>query len=165
MKFRKIGLDIDEVCANWLGGYTKRYGITGDILTYDFDPLLPMRLDELRTDKEFWLDLEPLFNPRNLQFVPHAYITARSIPKEWTEEWLKKHNFPDSPVYSVGFGGCKIEAAKKSGIDVFVDDHYKNFITLNNAGIETYLFNTTHNQQFDVGDKRIKNLVDFTVLS
>ena len=98
------------------------------------------------------------FSNDDINFEPHCYITSRSIPKEWTEEWIDKNGFPTMPVYSVGFGESKVEVAKKSGIDIFVDDRYENFVELNNGGICTYLFDAPHNQRYDVGYKRIKSL-------
>jgi uncharacterized HAD superfamily protein len=52
----------------------------------------------------------------------------------------------------------KIDVAKESGIDIFVDDRFENFVELNNAGICCYLFDSPHNRRYDVGHKRIKSL-------
>ena len=62
------------------------------------------------------------------------------------------------PVYSVGINKTKVEVAKESGIDIYVDDRYENFVELTNAGIFTYLFDAPHNRRYDVGFRRIKNL-------
>jgi uncharacterized HAD superfamily protein len=104
------------------------------------------------------LSLEPKIDPKTMAFEPHCYITARTVDQEITEAWLVKNNFPLAPVYTVGFGGSKVEVAKKSGLDIFVDDSYKNFIELNRAGVCTYLFDTPQNSRYNVGHKRIKCL-------
>jgi uncharacterized HAD superfamily protein len=66
--------------------------------------------------------------------------------------------FPAKPVYAVGLGKTKIDVAKESGIDMFVDDRFENFTELNNAGICTYLFDQPHNRRYEVGFKRIFSL-------
>jgi len=116
------------------------------------------KFELLKDDKEFWVSIPVKTNPADIHFEPHCYITSRSIPKQWTEEWLDKNGFPTMPVHSVGLGESKIEVAKKSGIDIFVDDRYENFVELNNAGICTYLFDAPHNRRYNVGYKRIFSL-------
>ena len=153
----KIGLDIDEVLADWVGHWTKHHSQEVPE-TWNFDRNIKTKFDSLKDDKDFWLSIPVKTKPSDINFEPHCYITSRSIPKEWTEEWIDKNGFPTMPVYSVGFGESKVEVAKKSGIDIFVDDRYENFVELNNAGICTYLFDAPHNQRYDVGYKRIKSL-------
>lgn len=153
----KIGLDIDEVLADWVGHWTKHHGQEVPE-TWNFDRHIGKKFELLKDDKEFWLSIPVKTPPSEINFEPHCYITSRSIPKEWTEEWLDKNGFPTMPVYSVNFGESKIDVAKKSGIEIFVDDRYENFVELNNAGICTFLFDAPHNQRYDVGFKRIKSL-------
>ena len=153
----KIGLDIDEVLADWVGHWTKHHSQEVPE-TWNFDRNIKTKFDSLKDDKDFWLSIPVKTKPSDINFEPHCYITSRSIPKEWTEEWIDKNGFPTMPVYSVGFGESKVEVAKKSGIDIFVDDRYENFVELNNGGICTYLFDAPHNQRYDVGYKRIKSL-------
>jgi uncharacterized HAD superfamily protein len=68
------------------------------------------------------------------------------------------HGFPIKPVYTVGLGQSKVQVAKDSGLDVFVDDRYDNFVELNRNGICTYLMDAPHNRRYDVGYKRLYNL-------
>jgi len=157
LKRPKIGLDIDEVLADWVGHWTKHHAQEVPE-TWNFDRDIKSKFEMLKDDKEFWLNIPVKTSPNDIHFEPHCYITSRSIPKEWTEEWLDKNGFPTMPVYSVGLGESKVEVAKKSGIDIFVDDRYENFVELNNGGICTYLFDAPHNQRYDVGYKRIKSL-------
>ena len=157
LKTPKIGLDIDEVLADWVGHWTKHHGQEVPE-AWNFDRNIGEKFELLKDDKEFWLSIPVKTNPADIHFEPHCYITSRSIPKQWTEEWLDKNGFPTMPVHSVGLGESKIEVAKKSGIDIFVDDRYENFVELNNAGICTYLFDAPHNRRYNVGYKRIFSL-------
>jgi uncharacterized HAD superfamily protein len=157
LKKAKIGLDIDEVLADWVGYWTKYHN--QDIPeNWNFDRDIEGKFESLKHDKKFWLSIPVKTRAIDIPFEPHCYITSRSIPKEWTEEWLDKNGFPSVPVYSIGHGESKIAVAKESGIDIFVDDRYENFVELNNAGICTFLFDAAHNRRYDVGYKRIKSL-------
>lgn len=153
----KIGLDIDEVLADWVGHWTKYHGQEVPEI-WNFDRSIESKFDLLKNDKDFWLSIPVKTKPSDIHFEPHCYITSRSIPKEWTEEWLDKNGFPTMPVYSVGFGASKVEVAKQSGIELFVDDRYENFVELNKNRIFCFLFDAPHNQRYDVGYKRIKSL-------
>lgn len=155
----KIGLDIDEVLADWVNHWTSHH--QQEIPeTWNFDRHINGKFEILKNDKDFWLSIPVKTPASEIHFEPHCYITSRSIPQEWTEEWLDKNGFPAVPVYSVGLGESKIEVAKKSGIDIFVDDRFENFVELNNAGICCFLFDAPHNQRYNVGFKRIKSLTE-----
>ena len=116
--------------------------------------------EELKKDKDFWLNIEPYSPGEELPFEPTCYVTHRPIPKEWCEEWLEKHNFPSVPVYIVG--GSKVDVLRKLNeegkVDWFVDDKYTNFTELNKAGIFTYLLDQPWNRRHDVGHRRIYSL-------
>lgn len=161
LKMPKIGLDIDEVIADWVGHWTSHHG---QIIpeTWNFDRDIDAKFESLKDDKEFWMSISPKIHPSEIGFEPHCYITSRIIPVEWTIEWLDKHKFPTAPVYSIGHGESKVEVAKKSGIDIFVDDRFENFVELNRAGICCFLFNAKHNQRYNVGYKRIKHLSELS---
>ena len=81
---------------------------------WNFDRNIKEKFDSLADDKEFWLSIPIKTKPSEINFEPHCYITSRSIPKEWTEEWLDKNGFPTMPVYSIGHGMSKVEVAKQS---------------------------------------------------
>jgi len=157
LKPKKIGLDIDEVLADWILHWTKFHNQSIPE-NWKFDRNAKEKFDKLKDTKDFWLSIPVRNKPSDIPFEPHCYITSRSINQSWTEEWLDKNGFSQAPVYSVGFGESKVEAALKSGIDIFVDDSYANFVELNNAGICTYLFDAPHNKRYDVGYKRIYSL-------
>lgn len=153
----KIGLDIDEVLADWVAHWTAHHGLEVPE-NWNFDRDISSKFKLLAEDKEFWMSIPVKTKASDIGFEPHCYITSRSIPKEWTEEWLDKNGFPTMPVYSVGLNQSKVDVAKESGIDIYVDDRYENFVELTNAGIFTYLFDAPHNKRYDVGFRRIKSL-------
>jgi 5'(3')-deoxyribonucleotidase len=155
----KIGLDIDEVLSDWVGHWTKYHN--QDIPEFwHFDRYADEKFDALKEDKEFWLSIPVKTPPESIPFEPHCYITSRSIPKEWTEEWLDKNGFPAVPVYKVERKDSKVKVAIESGIEIFVDDRFENFVELNNAGICCFLFDAPHNRRYNVGYKRIKSLTE-----
>lgn len=157
----KIGLDIDEVICNWIEPWINKWGIKDTPTSWYFDRKIRERFAEMEKDgtlNDFYSDLPPLMSGKDLPFEPHCYITSRPVPTEVTERWLDAHGFPARPVITVGIGGSKVEAAKESGIDIFVDDSFSNFKALNEAGICCYLFDAPHNQRYNVGHKRIKSL-------
>lgn len=151
----KIGLDIDDVLSDFIPYYSKK---SGDKIpsNWNFDSNIGEKLK--KKDKKFWMDIPAKINSDALLFEPHCYITARSIPVSWTKAWLKKNGFPDAKVYSVGIGKSKVEAAKDSGIDIFVDDNYHNFVELNKNGVCCFLMSAEHNKKYNVGYKRINSL-------
>lgn len=155
----KIGLDIDEVLADWVSYWCNHHN--QDIPdNWNFDRCIASKFETLKDNKDFWLSIPPKIKPSDLHFEPHCYITSRSIPKEWTEEWLDKNGFPSTKVYSVGFGKSKVDVAKESGVEIFVDDCYSNFVELNNNGICTYLLTAKHNKRYNVGHKRLNSIAD-----
>ena len=157
----KIGLDIDEVICDWVGAWTKKYGYpipeNWNFSYANSDHFADLKKEGLN---EFYLAIPPKITPQELPFEPHCYITSRSVPVELTKKWIQQHGFPTVPVYSIGFGESKVEVAKQSGIEIFVDDRFDNFVELNKAGICTYLFDAPHNKRYNVGHKRIYNLRD-----
>ena len=157
----KIGLDIDEVLADWLPAWTKKFKIKNVPTTWFFDHKIRERFDELKAKNElddFFLNLNPRLKPTDIPFEPHCYITSRPVDSEITRQWLEKHGFPMRPVYTVLPNETKVEIAKNAGVDYFVDDGYHNFIELNKAGICCFLFDAPHNRKYEVGYKRIYSL-------
>lgn len=161
LKTLKIGLDIDEVICDWTKAWCEKFGYSVPE-NWNFSYENKKHFDGFSKEEleDFYLNLEAKILPEDIPFEPHCYITSRSVPVELTKKWLLKNGFPAMPVYSVGFGVSKVEVAKESGIDIFVDDRYENFVELNNAGICTFLFDAPHNQRYDVGYKRIKSLTE-----
>lgn len=159
LSHKKIGLDIDDVLADFVGAWLKRYPQNKPNF-WNFDKDFGEKYEAIKNDKEFWMNIEPKIDPSELLFEPTCYITSRGVPSEWTEEWLQRNGFPAVPVYTVGLGESKVEIAKQSGIDIFVDDRFENFVELNNAGICTFLMDANHNKRYDVQARRIYSLKD-----
>lgn len=155
----KIGLDIDEVICNWVGAWCDKHGhCIPNVWNFSYETgkrFLKMSEEEM---KDFYLNIPPKISPDEIPFEPHCYITSRSVPQEITQAWIEKNNFPTVPVYSVGFGESKVNVAKQSGIEIFVDDRYENFVELNKAGICTFLLTAPHNTRYNVGYKRVDSL-------
>jgi len=163
----RIGLDIDEVLANWRTAWTKRWKFKDAESTWHFDRKIDERFKELKKNGEleqFYLDIKPLTNAKDLPFEPHCYVTSRLVPVEITEEWLDKHGFPSKPVYCVGMRQSKVDIVKEAGVEIFIDDKYENFVELNNAGIFTYLFTQPYNEKYNVGHMRIDSLHDIPMV-
>jgi hypothetical protein len=159
MRGYKIGLDIDDVIADFVPAYCERYNVPIPFAWY-FDREFMSNYNKVIKDHGFWLNLKPKCDPNTIPFEPHCYITSRGCPKEWSEEWLDKNGFPRVKVIQIETGSSKVEVGRETGIDIFVDDCYKNFIELTKAGIFTYLFDTPHNKRYSVGHRRIHSLTE-----
>lgn len=151
----KIGLDIDECLADFIGGVTEKYKLQYEVkswyFTYNHD-----LFDEVKDKKDFWMNLKTVTHPDDLPFLPVCYISRRSIPIEWTQEWLYNHGFPCVPVIHVS--GSKINICKEWELDYYIDDSFLNFQELNANGVKTFLFDKPHNKKFKVGNYRISEI-------
>lgn len=161
--FPKIGLDVDDVLADFTGAWSKRFNCQPPLFwKHDYDAT--KKFEELKEDKDFWLNIEPLVRPEDIPFEPHCYVTSRIIPQAWTEEWIQKNRFATSPVYSLGHDQSKVETIKNAGIEIFIDDKYDTFIELNTNGILCYLITREHNARYNVGFRRLAELSDLVTL-
>lgn len=161
LKIPKIGLDIDEVLCDWVGGWIEKRGIKERPHSWLFDRHIAEEFEKMEKDgtlNDYMLSLKPLISAKDIPFEPYCYITARRVPNEISEKWLDMNGFPTAKVYTVPPNTSKVEVAKKAGVEIFVDDNYKNFVEMNNAGICTYLYDAPHNRRYEVGNKRIKTL-------
>lgn len=158
----KIGLDIDEVICDFVGGWCEKHTLPNP-QSWNFDYATWDKFEQMNEDElvDFYLGLKPKVHPNDLPFEPHCYVTSRTVPIEVTQEWLQKNGFPTAPVYCVDFNHSKVEVAKQSGMQWFIDDRYENFVELNKNGICTFLWDAPWNHRYEVGYKRIKNFEDF----
>lgn len=154
----KIGLDIDEVLADFVGAMMKRFPQMKKRSVFWNDHHITDNFSDIKNDKKFWLGIEP--KNLDLPFEPHCYITSRPVDKSVTEQWLKMHGFPKAPVYSIGHNQSKVDIARQAGIEIFVDDRFENFVELNKVGVCCFLFDAPHNQRYNVGYKRIHSLTE-----
>lgn len=158
----KIALDIDGVLADFCAAYDAKFGkgehgYAADTTVWDFDYSLGEKMRQVKDDEEFWLTMPRLVNPSDLKFEPVAYVSARSIPEDFTRKWLVANGFPAVPVYHTK---DKAETLKSLGVDIFVDDSFQQFQAMNRAGICTYLMDAPYNRRYDVGFKRLISLID-----
>lgn len=160
----KIALDIDDVLADFVPHYNKKFEIETVPMNWNFDARIPERLESLKDDKEFWMTMPVKTKPEDIPFEPLCYITSRYCPTEWTMEWLEKNGFPTMPVYSTA-GKSKVDVAKEVGVEWYIDDRYENFIELTDAGVCCFLWDSNHNQRYDVGFKRIKKFSDLPLFN
>lgn len=151
----KIVLDVDDVVCGWAQGYRDYTGEELPAIYWDSSYKTLDKLHELAKDKEFWLGLPCIRRP---DFVPHAYVSSRGIPVEWTMEWLEKNKLPCRPVYHVPWNSSKVEKLKEIGTEIFIDDRFENFFEASKAGITSFLMDATHNQHYAVGYRRIDSL-------
>lgn len=147
----KYGLDIDNVCADFVKGMFDWFDEPYRVVTEWDDPFIRKHYPIIMNDSKFWLGLPILSHPKDIKFEVDCYITARSIPSEISMEWLYTHGFPIAPVFTVGVKECgshhsKIDVIKERGIDVFVDDAPKHWEEINDVGCLCLLFCQPHNQ-------------------
>lgn len=159
LKIPKIGLDVDDVIADFITHWTNHHGSEVPE-SWAFDRRIVEKLERVKDDQAFWLNIPVKTKASDIPFEPHCYITSRCVDTSITEEWLDKNGFPTMPVYTVGTDQSKVEVAKQAGVEIFIDDRYHNFRELNNAGICTFLFDADHNKRYNVGYKRITNVKD-----
>lgn len=154
----KIGLDIDDVIADFCGAYCEKFGTpTPKFWNFSYSTAESFKNMDL---EEFYMNIKPKISPDDLKFEPTCYITSRPVSSEVTKAWIEKNGFPCVPIYTVDVNHSKVDVARESGIDIFIDDKFDNFAELNKAGICTFLMDMPHNRRFDVAYKRIYSVND-----
>jgi hypothetical protein len=150
----RIGIDIDDVLADFIGAYCERFRNGEAPSFWEFDKDFMTRYESIGQDREFWTSLKTIVAPQDMAFEPVAYITSRPESlREFTEQWLFEVNkYPAAPVF---FASDKLETIKKLNIDKFIDDKTSTFKALNKAGVLCYLFSSSHNQYVNAGFRRI----------
>ena len=149
-----VGCDLDDVIFDFTGSYEKRFN-TKLSNYWNGDYNMSKNLEQLKDEKEFWVNMPVKNRP---SFEVDYYITARSIPVEWTKEAIQKNNLPKAPVYSLPWNVSKIDTLKELGVDIMIDDKYSTFKECKENGIFCYLMNSETNQHYNVGHHRIYDL-------
>jgi len=155
---KRIGLDVDEVLANFIPAWKTETNITIDIHHWSFDHEIELKFQRMKDEgrlEPFYLSLEPLLLPSQLPFEPVCYITNRPVDTKVTKEWLYRLGFPQVDVITTT---DKPTACKKMHLDAFVDDNFYNYQNISKSGTLCYLYDQPHNRKFEVGYKRIKSL-------
>lgn len=148
-----VALDLDDTVFDFLGSYEKRFGPTSDYWSGDYD--MSKNPETLMEDKDFWVNMPVKHRPT---FEVDYYVTARSIPIEWTQEAIQKNNLPKAPIYSLPWNVSKIDTLKSIGCTIMIDDKYETFKECLNSGIFCYLIDSQHNRHYNVGHHRIYDL-------
>lgn len=157
---KRIALDIDGVLADFVGAI-EPLGVKRNShwnITYKMQEIFD-GIDKY----SFYAYMKPVCSSDNWNFEPICYITNRMFSDEalkGTQDFIEKNGFPCVPIYFVGHGKSKVEVLKENRIDIFVDDHFNNFVDITKAGILCYLLDTEQNVKHKVGYKRIKSLDD-----
>jgi hypothetical protein len=158
---KRIGLDIDDVLAEWVKPFTELAEVPTPESWYFGFPSLVEKIRSKGVDYfEFMSNLPVKTKASDIPFEPVCYITNRSnpdVPVEIAEQWLIKNGYPQVPVIQTK---DKVAAAKEMNLDIFVDDRFETFKQMTKAGILCYLFDAPHNRRYNVGHKRIKSLKD-----
>ena len=149
-----VGCDLDDVIFDFTGSYEKRFN-TKLSNYWNGDYNMSKNLEQLKDEKQFWVNMPVKNRP---SFEVDYYITARSIPVEWTKEAIQKNNLPKAPVYSLPWNVSKIDTLKELGVDIMIDDKYSTFKECKENGIFCYLMNSDTNQHYNVGHHRIYDL-------
>lgn len=161
----RIALDIDEVLADFVKAWAQTYGDVPERPTsWSYDRKMKERFAKMEKEgvlEDFYLSLECKVDPKTLPFEPICYVTSRPVKSEITEKWLDKFGFPAAKVMTVPLGASKLEALKEMRVDYLLDDSYSNFVECNNDGIVVYLYDASHNQRYNVGDRRVKTIEEF----
>lgn len=157
LKPKRIGLDIDDVLAEWCPTFSKLANI--DIpknWNFGFPKLVAKMIEDGMDYQEVIENLPMKTRPEDIPFEPVVYITHRNhTPVEVAERWIAKNGYAQAPVVQTE---NKIQACIDHKVDIFVDDKYDTFVQMNKAGICCFLFDAPHNHRYDVGHKRIYSL-------
>ena len=149
-----ICCDLDDVIFDFTGSYEKKFNVKlSDYWEGDYD--MATNLEKLKSDKDFWVNM-PV--KTNIPFEIDAYVTARSIPIEWTKEAIQKNNLPKAKIISLPWNASKIDTLKNLKCDIMIDDKMATFKECKANGIFCYLVSTPANQHYNVGHHRINSV-------
>lgn len=157
----KIGCDLDDCIISWIKPWCEKFGhdIPEDWY-FSYNTYENFKTLEGNQLNDFYSNLPAKVKPSEIPFDINCYITARTIDENITKTWIEKNGFPTKPVYTVGFGQSKVQAAKDAQIDWFIDDNYATYLEMNKAGITCFLMTNKHNERYNVGYKRISSFQD-----
>ena len=155
-----ICCDLDDVVFDFIGAYEDRFGVK--VSSYwNGDYNMPDNLEQLKSDKDFWVNM-PV--KTTIPFEVDYYVTARSIPIEWTQEAIQRNNLPKAKIYTLNWNESKIDTLKKLKCDIMIDDKHETFKECKRNGIFCYLVTTEANKRYDVGHHRINNVSELKYL-
>lgn len=136
-----IALDIDDVLAQFYPAMCIKAGRPCeqiDIWDGKNEALfIPQNLHLVENNRKFWMNLDKLSRPSDINFTVDYYITAS--PKfmlKARQEWLDGHGFPPAPVISTD---DKVYEMRRLGVNVLIDDNpttLRRVITAGMLGIQ-----------------------------
>jgi len=149
-----VACDLDDCIFSFTESYEKRFNVKlADYWEGDYN--MSENLEKLRNEKDFWVNM-PV--KTTVPFEVDYYVTARSIPIEWTQEAIQKNNLPKAKIISLPWNVSKIDTLKEIGASIMIDDKYKTFKECKQNGIFCYLVTTAANARYDVGHHRISSV-------
>lgn len=155
----RIGLDIDQVLADFMTAYSERFHVDTETLYWNFSYDITKNLETVKDDESFWLNIPKI---RDINFEPIMYCTSRVCDSSMTQKWIEKMKLPTAPVITVGHNKSKVDTIKEWNLDIFVDDSYHNFKEINAAGVcACFLMDTPQNRRYNVGARRLYDLEGF----
>lgn len=138
----RIACDLDDTIFNFLGAYKNQFPGEKNLI----GKTITKNVYKLRTNKEFWENLELLERPN---FTPHIYSTKRINSKVYTRNCLTKYDLPIRPIYqTICQIGNKADIIK-GRCDVLIDDSYYNVVKAIRSGVPALLIDRPHNQHID----------------
>lgn len=171
----KISFDVDGVLANFLDAFLQRAEVIGlgrhfpshwtQVRQWGFGGEFFKHVwKDVEKDYSFWFRAvtrheDAYLGTNEDPIVPiAAYITARPVPSKVTQAWLKRFDFPQAPVITVGPGQSKLETCQRLGIDLMIDDKVSTWEELNANGVPCLLRTRPHNDRVEAGDMRLDYL-------
>lgn len=143
MKKLKIYLDVDDVVADWVTTFCKKYNCPLPNSWFDKN-ITVNRLNELKKNKSFWVNLPIKHRPN---FKPNGFLSARSIPKKWTFEFMKLNGISGrTNIHHVPWNVSKINKLKQLQVDIFIDDKFETFKECHDNNIFCLLMDACHNK-------------------
>ena len=151
------GEDIDRD----LGTYHLSNAMWGLSILLDYYKSYPEGDDRIIADKRIGLVIDNiLFNEysdeplmRELPFSPKCYFTYN-----FSEDHIKKYNFPNAPVYKINNEEEKLGIISKENLNIVIESSWYSFITLTQNHVNAYLYTTPSNSDYYIKCKRIRYL-------
>lgn len=156
----KIGIDIDGVLCDSISHFVqeakKRFGVTvnkEDIVKFDIaaqSDLLQKQVTEIFSDPDYLSTLSPLPHAVNIirslsaVYELHIVTTRYAEIKFATVDWLNEHKFA---YYYIVTTNDKAGYAQQCGIEYFIEDRYKNAMSLANVCKKVLLFDAPWNRR------------------
>lgn len=119
-----IALDVDEVLRQWYPAMCKRFNQPCeqiDIWSEEEAGFLIKNFHIIENNKRFWMNLERLSRPEDINFDIDYYITSSPrLMENVTRDWIYTNGFPRRPVIITK---DKPYEMRRLGVDVLVDDN------------------------------------------